>query len=474
LKLTLPVSRGAGSFEAAVSGFNRLYEEYGVDEITIVHVTALNEAKMVKGFIEKYFSEVSVELKGLSTHAVVEYQTNPLPRILRKSYFEGSPGLILVSSAGRRLAASVALAGFDKDHEIVHVNFYWGPWTGLYYPYTPRRLEPIVVMHSALEPHSWEEVRSVADRVPDLSTTHCILPGLGDLTPLRCAVAELARRLNKARGFVRGPPLSHKCGMLRVSLETIGEWKADLCDHNAVGDLLYRFARAVNMWASEVDPHRLAQILAWSGASPLKFDGAMPMSVIADTSLLYHGIHNYVYEGLPITIPECAVAEIMSNVAEAVKRKKRDPQSFATILAYLALVEARRYGASIVPSGPRPCDTGVTRIDPILVDGTTLVTSDSGAYNLWRVHPISRLAKPLHIYYNPEETIKPDPLYPETLSRTYYALLQLIIAVILASKLQILDSNVKVQVETDETTIKAQPPTSILLEAVGFKVRTKQ
>lgn len=473
MKLTLPVSRGTGSFEAAVSGFTRLYEEYGVGEVSIVHVTALNEAGRVKEFIEKYFKGVSVKVRGLSEHAVAEYQEDPLPRILRKTLFEDEEGIVLVSSAGRRLAASVALAGFDKNHEIVHVNFYWGPWTGLYYPYTPRRLEPVIVMHSSLEARSWEQVETASNHLPNLSSTNCTLPGVGTLTPLRCAMAEFARRLNRARGSVRGPPLTSKCGRLVLEVDTLGEWSADPCSHKSVGDLLYRLARAIHMWGNERDPNRLSQMLAWSGASPLHFSNGSPKSIVADTSLIYHGIHNLVYEGVSLAIPECAVAEIMSNVAEAVKRRRRDPQSFSTILAYHALGEARRRGASIVPSGPRPCDTGVTRIDPILVDGAILATSDSGAYNLWSVHPISRLAEPKHVYYNPEETVKPDPLHPETISRTYYALLQLIIAVALASRLKIMDGDVKVTVETDEGPVKAQPPTSILLESVGFKTRNK-
>ncbi|GBF09451.1 hypothetical protein apy_11760 [Aeropyrum pernix] len=480
MKLILPVSRGAGNVEAAVTAASRIWEERGFDSATIIHVGALDAAKRVKHVVEEYL-KVDTGIEDLSVHAIPEVQgERTLPDILRRVFREkfcDEEGVVVISSAGRRLAASTALATVSAGCrlDVAHVHFYWGPWTGLVYPYVPRRLEPIILMHSVVEAVNGR--RSAASRFPDLTSRDRDCRGLwgGDVPPLRCSVAELARRLNNAQTFsVAGPPLRAECGMARIEVEGIDSLRLRLCDPQDVANSAARVAKLAAGLADRRG-EALVQLPAWMGAARLRgVDEHREAGVIVDTNLIYFGIHNSALEGLKVYIPECAVLEVQKRVANAVKRGGPSSSSaVADVLAYLALQDLLASGASIIPSGPPPCDVGMTRIDLTLLEGKTLATGDSGAYKFWKGHPIKRVASDIvQASFEPHSVdldLRVDPSEPVTLARPYYALYQGLISLALLAEAGV-SGALRIEVEDAQGGVKkVKPPLGAVRRFLGLE-----
>lgn len=137
----------------------------------------------------------------------------------------------------------------------------------------------------------------------------------GDLPPLRCSVAELARRLNSVQAFsVAGPPLRAECGVARIEVDGLESIRLRLCHPQDVANSAARVARLAAGLADRRG-EALVQLPAWMGAARLRgVDGALGAGVIIDTNLIYFGIHNNALEGLKVYIPECAVLEVQKRV----------------------------------------------------------------------------------------------------------------------------------------------------------------
>lgn len=137
MRLILPVSRGAGNVEAALTAASRIWEERGFDSATLIHVGARDAARRVRSLVEQHL-RVDVSIEDLSSHAIPEVQgERTLPEVLRRIFREkfcGEEGVVVISSAGRRLAASTALASVSAGCrlDVAHVHFYWGPGRGSY------------------------------------------------------------------------------------------------------------------------------------------------------------------------------------------------------------------------------------------------------------------------------------------------------------------------------------------------------
>ncbi|WP_156315745.1 hypothetical protein [Aeropyrum camini] len=297
----------------------------------------------------------------------------------------------------------------------------------------------------------------------------------GDLPPLRCSVAELARRLNSVQAFsVAGPPLRAECGVARIEVDGLESIRLRLCHPQDVANSAARVARLAAGLADRRG-EALVQLPAWMGAARLRgVDGALGAGVIIDTNLIYFGIHNNALEGLKVYIPECAVLEVQKRVANAVKRGGPSSSSaVADVLAYLALQDLLASGASIIPSGPPPCDVGITRIDLTLLEGKTLATGDSGAYKFWRGHPISRISHDIvQASFEPhsvELDLRVDPSEPATLARPYYSLYQGMIALALLAEAGV-SGPVKIEAEDGSGGLKrVKPPLGAVRRFLGLE-----
>ncbi len=251
------------------------------------------------------------------------------------------------------------------------------------------------------------------------------------LPELRAAVARGAASLNSLhRGSVVVEDGEALCtgGGLVVRLERVEArarsvaWEArvDWCSpsswlHAYMG-LLEALERELTGWLGLEEPVA-RELLSFAGLYRLHLEsGGRP--VVADTSLVYHGVHNLCWEGAArLELPYCAKAEVLWNYYEAKPGRERP---YMDELAYQALEDLEQCGAPTVPSPPPPCNTAIPSMDPLLLRDKLLATLDHRAHMLWREHPVSRIAKPIETRL--ERHQEPDTT---TMARIAYAILQL-------------------------------------------------
>lgn len=422
----IALSVGPGVVEAVVSVSGRLWEEYGVDCIGLVYTSrSIGLAGKVKDLLAKFMPRIKV---------IDCYHTGEpgiFERALRKLIEQlcgilGSKGVVLVPTPGsRRLAAAMGMAGVGRGYgaeecnvDIIHVDFYWGPWSGLIYPFVPRFIEPILLINPVHGPMQGPRSLHVEDSV--------LGDYLGRLPPLRRSIALLAYRLNELAYRVQDEV--KKCGV-GITLST-GGWRIvvnDVCDMaewvGAIGEaeklLDERLASLAGLCALFVEADNITRLTH------------IDEPVVIDTNLVYYGVHTDTHEGAKVVLPYCAQAELLIRYAEALKPGKRDIKSLLDRLVGLALEELRYAGVRILASPPPPCDTAIPSIDPLSLENVVLVTADKGAYQLWSSHPVSRLAKLGYAKTEPLTRLaKIEP--PETIiARASYSLLQATVVMLL-------------------------------------------
>jgi len=464
-------SRGVFGGEALVSTLVRLREEYGVEGFVII--TTNRSGDFVSGalkVLEEFTGKGLGELLGdVRFERVCDWVTDRdcmtermvgsvLERVLRDS----ERAIVSFTPSSRRLAAAIAMASayaFEVSRRegglaapmVVHVDFVFGPWAGAPYPYVPRFLEPVIEILPPGQSGSGGENSihaGLAGLFPDLSaeeaqrrfharesgyTRYCRLPWGGRGGPLRCAVLELARRVNAAsRVPVRisggqGPSCSGEPLSISVRSELTGdEWRVtieDPCDREnvlkGVRDLVGRSCQFLDeLWEKlreqkKVKTHRrnaFRQLLYMSGlGQPLvkRCQGpackpgvqdsrlsealqSMGRPVVADTNMVYGGIHNCAGQGVQVLVPYCVFYEVTAIYAESSKGRRWLDTADAVLdtIAYYALEETLAVRGELVSSPiAHRCEAAIPSIDPIRLAHTVLATRDQGAYNLWSIHP---------------------------------------------------------------------------------------
>ncbi|MEB2837042.1 MAG: hypothetical protein GSR80_000340 [Desulfurococcales archaeon] len=466
MKAVVPLGADPSSPLAALSALYRVWEEYDVDSLLLLATT-----DAPSGVLEAVEAEASERLglrvgvervdagvEGLGDGG--DRLTSEVEGLLSSECGDGL--VVVVSPAGRRLAAALALAGARLTEcpvDVAHLHFYFGPWTGLPYPYTPRRLEPLVVMHRGLPGERGAARRGEAPgRARRLFDAHCRLPTGAELPPLRCAVGETARILNDSPGSTLLLPGKRRCGRLLVGIGGRSLGAADLCSERDAARLAGGIAAFLNELAEGASPireaERLRQSLAWTGLAHLEahtppraprayrgpFHGVASSGapVIVDTTLIYYGVHRYAWEGGRILVPECAVVEVHSSWAEAAKRGRLESgRDAAAAQAYMGLADLLGAGASIIPAPAGKCDVSIPKAEPVILDNSYIATADDGAYRYWVSHPASRLATPLKVSFDPYKASRQevDPTRdPRGLSRLYYALTQALVLLALLDR----------------------------------------
>ncbi len=420
------VGAGSGTYEATVTAMARIREEYRVDCVLLVHtdrgvevasrIRRDNPTRDVKLIQCAHVSGAAGEL---------ERDLRRLVETLCDRVEEG--GLVLSPTPGsRRLAAAIGMAGVGYggggeacNTDIVHVDFYWDAWTGLPYPLVPRWLEPLQILNPVYGPPA----EPVAAAIDDAWARKVA----SELPPLRRAVALLSFNLNSIA--YRVVSSMERCN---ISLEVRGLEVTvdDVCSPDSWGDAANElYDRVSELFGDETAMLAGLKLLVYRDNGDSKPLAEATSPIVIDTNLVYRGIHVEAYAGLNVVIPYCAYAEVMKAYAEALKNAERDPKAFARLLAGLALQELRRAGTRIAPSPPPPCDTSIPSMDPLVLSKTVMATADQGAYQLWKSHPISLIAKP--VYVEPKD-IHAALVREKLMARASYALLQTIAVLCLA------------------------------------------
>lgn len=441
----IPLVTDPASLPSAISGAYRLWEAYSIDEaVVLASREASGSVERLEWWLRRLgIDAVSREVIDLNVEALegegVVNPVRPASRVLDKYC---GRAVVLLSSASRRLASILAAASLRRSecsHTLVHNDFYFGPWTGLHYPYVPVRLEPLLVVHPVHDPAVRGPSAGRAPRAYDLTVEGSRLP------PLRASVAELARRVNSAAWMPVVYPgqdgLDSQCGRLKVSVGW-ASGEANLCSTQSMERLAGKLSVILQVLEQELG-YRFRSVLAWTGLANLKVEaggGARSLAdmvfekrVIADTSLVYYGLHRYHWEGARVEVPDCAIREIHRKLAETLKRGHiKDGSGAMDVLAYLALEDILWGQSPVIPSPPGSCDTSITKIDPILLEGKAIATADDGAYRYWSIHPSSRLASPAKVYFTPEERPSFEAANGRIrLARIYYSIYQALIVLAL-------------------------------------------
>ncbi|MCE4611262.1 MAG: hypothetical protein F7B17_04745 [Desulfurococcales archaeon] len=513
LVAVVPVSRDPVSFEAGVSSLSRAYEELGLDYALVLHSPESKEAAGIMADVAKFLlGPNSVEVKEWDWRG----EGNPVDR-LSEIIVDGAESLVggdyslalLVSPASRVQASIMSLVALSRrlrrkvkgTVDVVHVDFYFGPWTGLVYPYVPVPLEPLRLLHPESKPSP--RGKSAASKMPELKPVAgsdgwtcngaqgltALNRLLGRLPPLRCTIAETARRLNQALWDVSGDGESYSITLV-VDYEHGGSTKITVnpSQDGWVSKLSSALARSlynvVDRLAREEGVGRYTlPLAAWSGITPLlpyggRLQDLWGKPVIVDTNAIYNGIHVYAWSGLEVLLPECALAEVERGYAEALKELRAGVKgrvrllSLSTGLAYLAFLDLKAAGSRIVPSPPGPCDTSIPKIDPLLLEGARVATGDSGAYEYWRAHPSSKhYGKPVKLYYDLHSTTASTHVFPserDRISYTFYALHQAAIALCILKEIT---GNVDYELVVDgiKGSRKVIVPCRGLTESLGWR-----
>ncbi len=492
--LVAPVAREPGIWRSVAAMASRIYEEYGFDCVALVYTPRLSGEAGAQHLLEQTIDALKAVLRGTDVGIVncpySPYTSVSLDRSLRLLVeclcdTLGCNNVVLSPTPGsRRLAAAIGMAGIGAAGEasgnvdIVHVDFYWGPWRGLYYPFTPRFVQPLAILNPV-----HEEKRPRRLETPELYD-----PPPRKLPPLKKLVGELAWKTNRGTSYTarleeeRIAPCDVKLSLQVVADgQAIAEWVVeDACKPSAWLDWESSVERELESVIERlaarhrVDVYSVSRtIAAFSGLARLviverggtAIDVVRPYplmragSVVIDTNLVYLGVHNDVYEGLQAVLPHCLVAEVFRGYAEAEKRlEQHSVNRFLRLLARTGLEELREQGMPIIASPPPPCDTGITGIDLYQLQGAVIATNDRGAYEFWLQHPFSRLAE---IAY--AEPARIGKLYQYSgddwlVAAASYALYQL--SIVIKTFGEVLGTGgARIAVETSEGVTVVDPPT---------------
>lgn len=317
---------------------------------------------------------------------------------------------VCVSPGSRRLAAALALA--SRDANIMHLDFWWGPWRGLPYPFIPRPLEPIYLIHSE-KGLACGGPRGTINCKHDAALAWLYDQARIDADSLRACIARKAFEANMAcRGVAREVFKEKCCTRCRVVLSTpvdglkivVDDW----CEPQSWIDAAKLATRRISEFLKTGSGGIPEQVFATIGLASgfywwvLREDGGetplftLRKPLLVDANLVYKGVHIEALMGARLALPWAVVAEVERGYAESLKKsiglRTRDyGQALARLVAGLVLEELRR-SAPVLPSDPPPADTAMIRMDPLILDSYTLVTEDTGAYRLWQRHPARRVA----------------------------------------------------------------------------------
>lgn len=331
-----------------------------------------------------------------------------------------SRGIVIVATyAGSRVEVSTTVLASSRVREgsvLVYTPFFWGPWSGLFYPFTPRPLEPLVVMHPDAE-----SVKELAGCCEGFNRMQGYLGGLGNrvLDLFSCIggdVSELRRRVSYEQfkmnlGYARSPmlyPVNQRCTGVEVSIAIGGIGRritvaiGDYCNAKDVVEAVHTLGEDLLKLRDEVQPQiegvraldllfRFSSVLipvleecnhysrSCSESRDLVLVDALNSisrgrSVLVDTNILYSSLHVQLYDQSVrgLRIPLCTYVELLKHVVHYRDSYER----LRSEVAAIALDEVKTLGIPLESSvSQQPCEVGMA-----LARDSLSVTMDRHAY----------------------------------------------------------------------------------------------
>ncbi len=398
------------------------------------------------------------------------------------------------ASSGSRLEVSSASISLERGCvDVIYVAFLWGPWLGSYYPFTPKPLQPAVLLH---------EGASVTCREAESSCFSQVLPHsvkgfnylLNSLPELRRSTLEAQLIINSEKRVAGNPCLMtansvtgrrgcmNECGRLIIEVRTndahIASECSDYCSWDKVVELVRDVVKqyeeitesgssigsceVISMLLDASGFRQLTLAKASEGLTELKDVYGYILSdaleqvrqeakALLDTCVIYKGIHTQLYEKrdlrTKLAIPACALVEMYEHIAQiSGKGWGRIYRELRAELAKLLVKEIKSLINTIEREAIiKPCEVGIALASRR--SNTIAITADELAYeNLYR--EVSNVPA---ILANPKPLTEVKFLgneYSRRVAYAYYAVAQLkAISKRLRHKLLRADMEVKVYME---------------------------
>ncbi len=441
------------TFESGASSIARVLESFRVGEVEVFYSGfAEAEAQRLRGFINGLFG--------------VEVSLRPLPGTLSEAVDvlvkELTADSLAVPTAGSVLGAVALTNAADRvGARIAHVMFPFGPWSGFFYPYIPRYLQPILVLGDPIDATLNRFDARNAENFLGTRDNAYINTKLSRAIARAClklnaslqgawvndaSVPELTLELREELGekdvlcsvYLRTPTSSVKvCDLaktprqqglrgLPVPASMQQSVKASIGTGSHSREALQRLLleafymlaggrdaclRRYEAYKEEAFKKNLAELYDLLGFEVLNLD---PHGVyVVDTNMVYRGVHNLARPGGPrIIVPYCVRYEVLDKLA----RSKSPCMKYQLICVRLALEMLENY-ASRVPSNPVNCDMAIPAVDPELLKGATILSADRHAVDLWEGMVLSKYTE---IKYVAEESFR-----RATTPEAHYAVIQL-------------------------------------------------
>ncbi|MEM1853203.1 MAG: hypothetical protein QXR56_05890 [Thermofilaceae archaeon] len=420
------------TFQSAASSLARALEAFPIGEcVAFYSAFAKREAERVSRFVKRLF-DVDLELRQMSRDLGEALNTF-------QSFLSRGKALAVPTSGSLVGAVALTLASARTGADVGHVLFPFGPWTGFFYPYVPRYLQPMRVLGDPPEParrafsrdgavEYLEEEAPFPTRLLKRIASLCVdlnlsLPQtwVNDYSTPKLALelveAVEGGELSKTLYLSTTAGLVPVCELARLPVKgeaPTARVRKSISVHPPPDRRLFEDFAAEALSAIAWGEPRCREV-GWLyrlvGFEML--DLGQDERYLIDTNVIYSGVHNVVrLLGPRIHVPYCVHAEVLNRVAESRKACER-LLAEALLMAY-EVVEAF---ASKVPSTQYKCDISIPSIDPELIKDLTVLTADKRAYALWRKLAISR--------YTNVKLMDDGMFRPASEGESHFALIQL-------------------------------------------------
>ncbi|BBD73386.1 hypothetical protein HS1genome_1775 [Sulfodiicoccus acidiphilus] len=342
----VPVNRSDYLHPAAYSAVTMTWELFSPGLYLVLYS---NHSKRVVESLRELRDRLNVRWVELN---VTGFKVKDLMEEVRKRT-QDCERVYLVPSPGSNVVATSlgVLSNSDPKFVLVNYLFSFGAWHWLYYPFVPRIVEGVEL---------YPQTQFYRGQLPTLEFDS----GNEYVRTLTRAVASLNRRTSTS-GTEKW--LEAVIGGTRVSTTKldveVGQAKKVLKDDVAV-ELSGAYELKV-----EVEGKTL----------PLR-EVTVDQRVVVDTNLIYWGVHTYEVRNL--LLPQCSLNEILVKASDF-------PQHSIVLTTFMALRER----SGFLPTESSQCDAVVPRADPYMLEGTTVLTGDRRAFELWRGSPLVRYAR---------------------------------------------------------------------------------
>ncbi len=416
--------KGPGPSLALVSCASRLVEEYGVGAFLVLATPRTKDDVVdAAGDAERALGR---PFTVLVTRDDAGYMETVARRIVELLSAWGCGPIICPTPGSIRAAVAVTAAGLPLEQgsvqaEIVHLDYWWGPWSGLPYPLVPRSHEPIYAVVPTWGSRCEErgaslgggETRRLVERYAHGELRRCIARRASRLNAAAkppcnwlsfsnetCTGLRLELRLPWHDSRLP-PSLEDRCaGVTRAERNAVTVIVHDWCEPSKWIEAARCAALLAEECRSDTPPCTVLRVLARASGLYWWVINGKPIALtgerlLVDTNLVHGGAHIDWYMGARVSLPWGLVAEVERGYAEAAKdtawrtpNPRLHERSLSRITARIILREMLEEGVEVVPSGDPPLDTGVLRADPLILSKYTLATEDRGAYELWKSHPL--------------------------------------------------------------------------------------